>query len=237
MKTETIIILLSLSIGILQAQQTDSPLGLPDRLVQGYCSVVQEYAIIFNGKEYSRYEKQTTNHPYLASSEFKEGTINYGGTVYPHVQMKLDLYRDELVLQSPNKLYPVVANKKQIDYIQLNGYRIINPSSRNWQSQLGNEYILLLHDNIFPVIKKYAVTYEEKVKGLSVETSFRIKERYYLVKDNKCYPFKNKRTLLNLFPDKKKELGRYAREQKLNFKKQPEQAFVTIVKQYETMNR
>lgn len=97
--------------------------------------------------------------------------------------------------------------------------------------------MVLLSDNIYPVIKKYIVTYEEKVNGLSVEASFRIKERYYVIKGNRCHPVKNKRTLLNLFPDKKKELNRYAREQRLNFKKRPEQAFVTIVKQYEALNR
>lgn len=238
MKTGTsIILLLYLSIGMLHGQQTDTNKGLPGKLVQDYFSVVQEYALVYNGKEYSRYEKQTTNHPYLVNAGFEEGTISFGGTVYPRLLMKLDLFRDELVLQSPNKLYPVVAEKERIDYILLNGYRIINPSTRGWQDLIGNEYIVLLSDNIYPVIKKYVVTYEEKVNGLSIEASFRIKERFYVVKENRFYPVKNKRALLNLFPDKKKELSRYAREQKLNFKKQPEQAFVTIVKQYEALNR
>ena len=195
MKTGTsIILLLYLSIGILHGQQTDADKGLPGKLMQDYFSAAQEYALIYNGKEYSRYEKQTTNHPYLVNAEFEEGTISSGKTLYPRLLMKLDLFRDELVLQSPKKLYPVVA-------------------------------------------EKYIVTYEEKVNGLSIEASFRIKERFYVVKENRCYPVKNKRALLNLFPDKKKELSRYAREQKLNFRKWPEQAFVTIVKQYETLNK
>ena len=70
-------------------------------------------ALIYNGKEYSRYEKQTTNHPYLVNAEFEEGTISSGKTLYPRLLMKLDLFRDELVLQSPKKLYPVVAEKDQ----------------------------------------------------------------------------------------------------------------------------
>lgn len=99
-------------------------------MVQDYFSAVQEYALVYNGKEYQRYEKQTTNHPYLVNADFKSGAIGFGGTIYPRVLMKLDLFRDELVLQSPNKLYPIVAEKERIDYIQLNGYRIINPSTR-----------------------------------------------------------------------------------------------------------
>lgn len=237
MKAGTSVILLYLSIGMLHAQQTGTNKELPGKLVQDYFSVAQEYALIYNGKEYLRYEKETTNHPYLLYAEFKEGTISYGGIVYPQVPMKLDLFRDELVLQSPNKLYPVIAEKERIDYILLNGYRIINPSARGWQNQIGNEYVVLLSDNIYPVIKKYLITYEENVNGLTVEASFRIKERFYVIKENTCYPVKNKRALFNLFPDKKKELGQYAREQKLNFKKQPEQAFVTIVKHYEALSR
>ena len=238
MKTGTsIILLLYLSIGILHGQQTDADKGLPGKLMQDYFSAAQEYALIYNGKEYSRYEKQTTNHPYLVNAEFEEGTISSGKTLYPRLLMKLDLFRDELVLQSPKKLYPFVAEKDRIDYILLNGYHIINPSVRGWQDLIGDEYVVLLSDSIYPVIKKYIVTYEEKVNGLSIEASFRIKERFYVGKENRCHPVKNKRALLNLFPDKKKELSRYAREQKLNFKKWPEQAFVTIVKQYETLNK
>lgn len=155
MKTGTsIILLLYLSIGILHGQQTDADKGLPGKLMQDYFSAAQEYALIYNGKEYSRYEKQTTNHPYLVNAEFEEGTISSGKTLYPGLLMKLDLFRDELVLQSPKKLYPVVAEKDRIDYILLNGYHIINPSVRGWQDLIGDEYVVLLSDSIYPVIKK-----------------------------------------------------------------------------------
>lgn len=113
MKTGTsIILLLYLSIGILHGQQTDADKGLPGKLMQDYFSAAQEYALIYNGKEYSRYEKQTTNHPYLVNAEFEEGTISSGKTLYPRLLMKLDLFRDELVLQSPKKLYPGRCRKR-----------------------------------------------------------------------------------------------------------------------------
>ena len=55
MKTGTsIILLLYLSIGILHGQQTDADKGLPGKLMQDYFSAAQEYALIYNGKEYSR---------------------------------------------------------------------------------------------------------------------------------------------------------------------------------------
>lgn len=236
MKTGIYIGLLYLSTGMLHAQHPGGNTGLPDKDVRDYLSVTQEYALIYNGKEYVPYEKQTTNHPYLKDNAFTEGTVCYGGTVYPGVSMKLDLYRDELVLQSPNTLYPVVAGKEQVGYIRINGYLVIQPSQREWQEQIGNAYIVLLSDNRYPVFKKYSITYEEKIDRLTVTASFRIKERYYVVKEGICHPVKNKRALLNLFPDKKKELKQYIQEQKLNFKKRPEQAFVTIVQQYESLS-
>mgnify|MGYP007050351010 FL=1 len=53
MKTGTsIILLLYLSIGILHGQQTDADKGLPGKLMQDYFSAAQEYALIYNGKEY-----------------------------------------------------------------------------------------------------------------------------------------------------------------------------------------
>ena len=113
MKTGTsIILLLYLSIGILHGQQTDADKGLPGKLMQDYFSAAQEYALIYNGKEYSRYEKQTTNHPYLVNAEFEEGTISSGKTLYP-ASHEVGFIRDELVLQSPKSFILSLPKKTE----------------------------------------------------------------------------------------------------------------------------
>lgn len=237
MKAEILILLLFISSEWLFAQQMDVSQKAPDTLVQSYFSGVQEHALIFNGKEYTRYGRQTTNHPYFIQEEFKDGSVCYDGIVYPQVKMRLDLYRNELTVIAPNKPYPIIVEKERVDYIKLHDHLVLNTRIKNWKNMTDNEYIVLLHDGTYPVFKKYTLKYEEQINQLAIEASFRIQEQFFICKENFCYPVKNKKSILDLFPDKKKELGNYIRQQKMNFKKQPEQAFVTIVEQYETISK
>lgn len=237
MKKSIFILLLSLSAGSAYSQQVrinSASSEMPEKI---YLSTANEYAILFNGKEYNRYTRQTENHPYLVQKDFTDGEISFGGIYYPHVQMVLDLYKDELIVQAPNKPYNIIIEKERFDYAWLHGYQIVKPSTRGWKNLGGNEYVLLLHDGNYPVIKKYSIQYEEKVNGLSVEASFRIKEQYYICKDKYCHPVRNKRSLLKLFPERKKELGQFIKIQKLNFRKNPEQAFVRIVEHNEALEK
>lgn len=237
MKKGIFILLLSLSTGSIYSQQARINSASSEMPKEQYLSTANEYAILFNGKEYNRYTKQTKNHPYLVQKDFADGEISFGGIYYPHVQMLLDLYKDELIVQAPSKPYSIIVEKERFDSARLHGYQIIKPAIRGWENLGGNEYVLLLHDGNYPVIKKYFIQYEEKVNGLSVEASFRIKEQYYICKENYCHPVRNKSSLLKLFPERKKELGQFIKTRKLNFRKNPEQAFISIVEHYETLNR
>lgn len=233
MKKELFIFLLLFLASSAYAQQNTAN----QLLVRQYLSTAKEFAILYNGKEYTRNPKPTLNHPYLKQSDFGEGVVSFGGTVYPHVPILLDLYKDELVIQASGKPYPIIVEKERLDYAELYGYRIINPATRGWNNLGGNRYVLILHDGKYPVVKRYFIQYEEKVNNFSVEASYRIKEQYYVCVENQCLPVKSKGSLLKLFPDRKKELGQFIKAHKLNFRKNPEQAFVTIVKHYETLNR
>ncbi|MDH6313544.1 hypothetical protein M2137_002334 [Parabacteroides sp. PFB2-10] len=222
-------------VGSVNAQTTITQ-PISEETILAYQQEVGDFAIPYNGKEETAYYLNLTNHPYWQSSEFKTGDLWYNQTLYKQVFMRLNIHRDELVVQMPGKPFNVVLEKEKFNRAVLHGQTIIPLQVGLLENAPSGNYNILLHDGTFPIIKSYSVSLEEKIVDRVLEHSFRINEKIHLCKEGICYPIANKRSLLQLFPDKKKELETYIKQHKLKFnKKKREEAIVQVVNYYETM--
>jgi hypothetical protein len=197
----------------------------------------KEYAALYNGREQIPYPAHFLNHPYLHTSGFVKGTLCYNGVLYKDISMRLDMYREELIVRCTDKPFNIVLAHEKVDYAQIGESLILSSYDKTWQGRPAGKYVVLLYENRHSVLKQYAVSYVERIDRITVEASFKIQERYYICKDGVAYPVKNKKTLLAVFPDRKEELARYIKEHKLNFGKQPAQTVVAIVEQYENLSK
>lgn len=235
-KITILCLLFFLFIGKIYAQQ-DLVQPVSEAIIQDYLSKAKEYSVIYSGKLQYPYDPNIVNHPYLTTSEYSEGSLSYNNIVYTKVLMRLDLYKDELIVLTPDKLYNVFLENEKFEYARFNDYLVIPSVQNRWKDAPSGKYILLLHDGKYSVIKKYLLDLQTRVQSTHVEREFTIKERYYICKDGRCYSVKSKGSVLKLFPDKKRELNSYAKMHKLNFGKNTESAIVEMVKHYETLSK
>jgi hypothetical protein len=187
------------------------------------------YAAIYTGKEGYKYPRYILNHPYWEDGNYREGTLSYDGIVYPHVWIRWDQYRDELLLRSPDRRFEVVAPAGRLDYALIPPYHIA------W---LDGGYYIRLYEGAYPVWKretKHLTQSENRFAGV-VDTYFEARMQFYVYKDGAYHPVGSQASLLKLFQAKKKELKQYIRRQKLNFKKAPDAAIVDLVRYYERLN-
>jgi hypothetical protein len=70
-----------------------------------------------------------------------------------------------------------------------------------------------------------------------VERDFYERNRYFLRKDGQFYAVKGKGSVLGVFDDRKKELQRFLREQKIRYKRDPESAMVQLARQYDVLTK
>jgi len=210
---------------------------IPEKVIESYIEYAGEHAVIFNGKEEVTYDHASTNHPYLVTSQYTPGELLYNNILYKNVSLRYDLFRDELIIKVPNISYSVVLEKEKVTEAVVDKYRIIRHEKNLWPNIAPGNYLLLLHDGQFPVVRKNQMTRDQKVVDQSVEYRFRLRERYYIYKNGICHQVSNKGSLLKLFPDKKKELETYIKQQNLNFRKDREQSIVAIVQFYEGLTK
>jgi len=227
-----IVFLILFSGGILWAQEAGLAKVPPSDAIQSYLSATKEYAALFSGKTETLYDRTFTNHPCLETDRYVQGTLCYNEVVYQDIFMRLDLYRDELTVFSPEKPYHIVLENEKFNYAVLHGLTLILSAS---EAKTGLKYMVLIDGGPYPFVKQYRLSVREEYFGVTLFRSFRTQEQYFIYINDTAYPVKNKNALLKLFPDRKKELNEYAKQHKLNFKTQFEQSIIALINQYENL--
>jgi len=205
----------------------------PTDAIQSYLSATKEYATLFSGKIETPYSRPFVNHPYLETNQHIQGVLCYNGVVYQDVFMLLDLFRDELTVFFPGKPYRIVLENEKFNYAVLHGFTII---ASNNIPNIKSNYAVLISDGPYPVVKQYRGSVREVVEPPKINRYAHFQIQYFVCVNGVAYPVKNRNALLKLFPDRRKELNDYAKQNKLNFGSQRfEQSIVALVKHYETI--
>jgi hypothetical protein len=214
-------------------------LNAQDSLVEHYLVSAGQRSPLYTGKEPLPYPRHITNHPYLGTALFAEGTVVYDDVRYPGVYMRLDRFRDELTVLLPNEQseFSLILQPERVNYVDLHGYRIIYFRPDGLKGCPKQGYYQQLYDGECRVMEYTSCSMFETRKEEVMTGNFNFSTKYYIRKDNAYYQVRSKGSVLKVFRTHKNELNRFVREQKLNFKQQPEEAIVAVVKEYETLIR
>ena len=227
MKNRYIIILFFLCSGVIWAQEKRIA-GMPsDNVVHNYLTETQGYAALYSGKTETLYNKRFVGHPYFENDIYISGTLCYNHVVYKDVLMRFDLFRNEVAVTVPNRLFfPIVLNNEKFDYAILNGSTIVLSVS---EADARDKFIVILQNGDYPVVRKYNM---RRITLPSFMEEYNTKNQYDIYINGVAHPVKNKNSMLKLFPDKRKELNEFAKQHKLNFKNQIEQSILALVNHY-----
>lgn len=201
-----------------------------------YASFAAGQAVIFHGKEQLKYSTSIKNHPYLKSDKYVPGNLCFEGILYDDVKMRLDLYKNELLLLSPDERYNIVLPSDRVDFAHFHGYHIFYHDPEGKENSLPEGYYLRLHDGRCTVLEKPSCAFSKQIKGLEVEESFDQSVKYYIQKEGAYYPVGSKGSVLKVFKERKKELARYIKQEKLDFRHAREEAIVAVAREYERLN-
>ena len=233
MKERVIILILFLCAGTVWAQEKRFA-GIPsDNVIRNYMTEAKTYAALYSGKAETPYEKRYVNHPYFETNTYIPGTLCYNRVVYKDVLMRFDLFRNELTVYLPGRSYNIVLNNEKFNYAVLNGSTIVLSDSKKKSEE---KFLVLLQNGIYPVVRKYNIkTTEDLSDRTIIKYLFRIQKQYAIYINGIPCDVKNKNAILKLFPDRRKELNEFAKQQKLNFKDQIEQSIIDLVNHYENL--
>jgi hypothetical protein len=94
-----------------------------------------------------------------------------------------------------------------------------------------------LYDGHVQVLAKRVKLIHEQITSGRVQRSFYGRDRHFIRKGGQFYPVKRKGSILRVFDDRKKELQKFLREQKIRYKQDPEAAMVQLARQYDALTK
>jgi hypothetical protein len=199
-------------------------------LRQIYLNEIGDNAQIYHGAEYIRNGQKALGFPFFESNDLLDGAVYYQGTLYPQRKIYYDLVADEVVTGNYANDAQISLSMDKADSFKIGNHFFVRLNPANSPGLPKEGY----YERLYAGEPGLYVKHEKRlVTGSGNEEIKYIQYNNYFVKKNTVfYAVDGKSGLLNEFSDKKDELKKYIRSNKLNFKKDLENSMVLTTSYY-----
>ena len=193
------------------------------RLFDEYLQETGDQAEIFIGKMEPGYTSTVyVNHPYWQSEEFFIGEVKYKGLLYRNVLLRYDAFLKQLVVKTPVKQSNVYVPIHWVEEFAIGG--------TVFDIHEGEFMALLYKGSRVELLERMRVSMKENMNHARVQYEFKRKESYFVLCEDRMCEVNSMRSVLKLYPELEKELKRFAKMNKLNFREHRKASLVAMVK-------
>lgn len=194
---------------------------------------MKENIHLYNGSEYVSLNYQSNKNPFFGNTQPEEGTLFYDSVLYHAVPLAYDIYYDEVITYRYKQLYRIRLVPEKVGWFAISGHTFIRMEADSSNRLPGSGYYDRLYDGKSMVLaKRKKITADVVVDNVY---SFRYQEsdHYFIKKERAFIPVHNKKTTLHVFKDRKKELLKLLKKNKIKFKANPELAIARAAEYYD----
>jgi hypothetical protein len=191
---------------------------------------------LYNGIEYVGYDRRLTGHPFFPSDSLQIGAIRTEGQDFS-MPLLFDIVREVLVLNHPAG-YRMALHSDNIQSFSVGGHTFIRMADST-RLGLPTGFYDLLYNGPTQLLAK-------RTKSIQINPSasiafnygvFNSKTIYFIKKGSHYFSVKNKRTILDVLEDHKKQLVSFIRKEKIKFKPDVDAALSRLAKQYDALTQ
>ena len=188
---------------------------------QEYFSSASDFARLYIGEVEPQYLLSAWRDiPYYkGTTDLYEGRISYHGVVYDHVKLRFDQLEQRVVILSPIGNVFCIPEQKYIDWFEMDGQRYEHDPEDDAR------YAALLSDGSTNGTRLYhsvwkVVSGENANEARKYQKNLAIKEHFTIVTpDDRVYHVRSASNIAKIFPEQKKEIKQFTRQQQLSFTK------------------
>ena len=194
---------------------------------------------LYNGRQYAGYPfRFAEGHPFFSTDSAMVGTVVYDDILYPVSSLQYDELSGVLVMRDAHHLIELLSPR--ISAFSLLDHRFIRLITDSGSAgDLTTGFYEVLYDGRFKVLKREVKSFQEVIKSNAegVSRYIEVKTRFYIQRQEKYYPVKNKNSVFAVFQDHKNELRQFAKTNKLNASKNWEEFLVSVSAYYDQLTR
>ncbi len=226
-----------LFLNTLCAQDSSSAQLSTSNAIAFYNKYIGESSHLYSGSEHAPYEFRINGNPYFESNLLQNGSINYNDILFRNVLMAYDIVRDEVTTNRYNENFRMKLVSEKIAYFSLFGHffvRLVQDSLSKSLIPTGF-YDRLYNGKIKLFAKRQKIIKETVTADEGDKLWFEENDLYFFYKNEKYYSIKSKNDLLDFFRDRKKDVKRYLRKNKIKFNKDKETTILKSVEYYDQL--
>jgi hypothetical protein len=197
-----------------------------------------DQSALFSGKEFGDYLFGfETGQPFFNSAQPVMGSVIYDGISYDSILMRYDEIKDAVVINH-------FTDKIQLANEKIQGFNLHNSTfiplikdSVNSSLVSSGFYNLLYKGKVTLVKKEIKFLIEKTTMTAELLRIIEQKDYYYIKKEDKFYPIKSKKNLLEIFADNKKEVQKFISANGFNFRKDPQNMLTKTTAYYDSLKK
>jgi len=183
---------------------------------------------LINGRLY-QFQSVRNGQPYFNDQNWVESSISTRYETFTNVLVKYDIFQDMLItpLYLKEGTYAVVLNPQYIRSFTLGTHTFVNLNSTIPSCNVSySGYYEVLYDGDLKMLVKWqkVITDEDKISG----ADFELVKTLYLFSDNHLYRLKRNRSLIKLFPEHKKAIRNYIRDNQVYLNRSGNDALIKL---------
>ncbi len=185
------------------------------------------FSPLYNGKIPPEYRMLHDGTYFLESGEYYTGTVVYNGKRYVDIQLNLNAHLDELYVKIPMYNSITILLKAHVESFSMDNMKFVHIVRDLFPRapETGYYRVLFSGDEIMVVKKtKKLMNSATPDVEMTVTHVFNESNSWYIVRDGIFHPVNRKASVLRVLRDKRKDLNRYIRENKLGFGKEDRDA-------------
>ena len=199
-----------------------------------------DFARLYVGPIEPQYQKSVWHDSpyYKGNTNVYKGRVSYYGVVYDNVLLRYDQLKQRVIVLSPVGQYYCLPQQEHIDWFEMDGYRYVHDPEDSLR------YAALLYDGEGASgVRLYHSVWKADTGEKIVENKKHLKilyteEHYTLVTpDGEAHRVKHASDVAKLFPEQKKQIKQFAKENGLSFSRSDRESSLVQLIQSVSVNR
>jgi hypothetical protein len=200
-----------------------------------YSNTIGNEANLYNGVEYAGYNEHNNDvgNAYFLSNDWSDGSVEYDGGQYDNVSLMYDLVTDQLILEQPYSHFKLALISGKVKNFTLGGHTFVYLAGSKNDSLIRPGFYDRLYGGRTSVFARRSKHLVQRIELREVVIEYPPTTRYFILKDGVFFPVKSRASVLAVFRDRKKELRKLIRKNRLNFSDDREHAIAEVAGYYD----
>lgn len=208
-----------------------------DNLVADYKNALKENLRLYNGKEYQFSGHNANGFPFFQSVNVLNGSVLYDDNLYTNIPLYYDLVNEAVVTKDYTNNFPVQLISGKIKYFIIDGHKFVNAAvDDNFPVTSVKGFYEELYNGKAIAFAKKQKTIRQRASSEGTETSYKEYDSYFVYFNNQVYKVNNEKSLLDVFNDKRADLKKFISTNNINFRKNFENALVSVTRYFDQIS-